>query len=104
LPPANGATTRVGYDVGNEISVTDPLGNQTHFTYDARNRLVQETDPLNSSATWVYDSAGPLVSTTDRDGRQDKFATIMPTGSSERPGWPTTLARWLSWPTPTMSL
>ena len=51
--PASGAAgagpvTTYGYDaVGNEISVTDPLGHTTWFGYDPQNRQVVTADPTS---------------------------------------------------------
>ena len=65
----NGATTRFGYDLDNNLtSVTDPVNNTTTYTYDARNRLVQE----NTSGQSVYandfeGAVGPEWSNTSVD-------------------------------------
>lgn len=96
----NGKTTRYAYAAatGDLVSVTDPLGNETTYTYDGAGRVatrvdpkgnlpgaspaefrwsyaydesgrqLTETDPLGHMSTNAYDDAGRLVSTTDANG------------------------------------
>lgn len=50
---------------GNQVSMTDGLGNQTIYTYNELNRLESVTDPLGRSILYNYDERGNLVSVTD---------------------------------------
>jgi YD repeat-containing protein len=67
-------TTVTSYDGdGNVLTVTDPNGNVTTYTYDAAGREVSELDPnpTNGTAsggpltTYAYDAAGNVSSVTD---------------------------------------
>jgi YD repeat-containing protein len=89
--PNDAPVTQYAYDkAGNVIAVTEPSGQTTQFTYDARNRRVSATlpDPFvvppsggsSGGATdlnrlkaelrtsWAYDAAGQLIFETDADG------------------------------------
>ena len=63
-------TTRIKYDGnGNKISIQDPLGRVTAFTYDQLNRLVEKTEPewktgSNKVTRYRYDGNGNLVQET----------------------------------------
>ena len=102
----NGRTTRYTYApaTGYLTSVTDPLGNETTYTYDGAGRVrtridpkgnqpgsspadfrwsytyddtgrqLTETDPLGHVTTTAYDDAGRFVSTTDANGHATSFA------------------------------
>jgi RHS repeat-associated protein len=59
--------------VGNVLSVTDPVSNQTSYTYDAQNRVTADTNELGYTRTFAYDDNGNSVSTTDRNGRTREF-------------------------------
>ena len=76
-PDAAGELERVTnftYDlVGNQLSVTDSLGNVTSFVYDNLDRLITETDPLNQATSFVYDEVGNITEQTDREGRITRF-------------------------------
>jgi RHS repeat-associated protein len=82
------------------LSVTDPLGRRTEYTYDSSgntvgityaagtanavtasftyepvfNRLATATDPLNHTMSFSYDSKGSLIGTTDPLGHQSSVA------------------------------
>ena len=60
--------------VGNLATLTDPQGNTTSFTYDARDRLIEEENELADSRLYAYNLAGDLTSLTDRNGRVREFA------------------------------
>jgi len=75
-------TTVYGYDPdGNRTNTTDPLGVQTHQTYDALNRLSQTvrdylgTDPstANTTTSYAYDSHDNLNRVTDPDGLNTSY-------------------------------
>jgi RHS repeat-associated protein len=58
------------YDaVGNQLSVTDPLGRTTSYAYDALDRQVSMTDALGAVTQYAYDAVGNPLSTTDALGR-----------------------------------
>jgi RHS repeat-associated protein len=66
LPPL---VTRYGFDGnGNITNVTDPLGRQTNWVFDAFDRCRRMTYPDLSSAEIQYDADGNIVSTTDNNG------------------------------------
>src|SRR5262249_40877741 len=58
----------------NLVVLTDPDGNKTTFTYDSRNRLMQEKDPLGNVTAYTHDVANELTALTDRNQRQIQFA------------------------------
>ena len=80
-------TTTYEYDIhGNQIKVTDTLGNITNYEYDDADRLIRTTnaagnitetvyaengrlnatiDALGNTTTYVYDATGRLLSTTN---------------------------------------
>jgi RHS repeat-associated protein len=69
------ATTGYGYDMaGNMISVTDPRGKISTFTFDARHQRTSATDPLGRITRWTYDYRGNKISETRPDGGVTHFA------------------------------
>lgn len=59
-------TWQYGYDqIGNRVSVEDPLGGTTTTTYDDLSRPVTIEDPLGRTTTTGYDAVGRLVSVND---------------------------------------
>src|SRR5262249_17235647 len=68
---ARGGIVTLAYDANNNLlNLTDPVGNQTQWQYDALNRQVQETDPLFNVSTASYDAVDRLSSATDKNGQQ----------------------------------
>ncbi len=64
-----GATRRFEYDPnGNVVSVTDELGSVWSYTFDARNRPVEQRNPLGEVRRYAYDECGNLLSLTDEIG------------------------------------
>ncbi|ERN39823.1 RHS repeat-containing protein [Rubidibacter lacunae KORDI 51-2] len=69
------------YDtVGNATEIIDPVGNETRFVYDDRDRNTQEiitTDvsgtPTELTRTYEYDAVGNRIEATDRLGRTRQF-------------------------------
>jgi YD repeat-containing protein len=62
-----------GYDLaGRQVSITDPDGNTTSYTFDAAGRKTAEQNPLGT-ATFAYDAVNQLISETDKDGRRRDF-------------------------------
>ncbi len=66
--------TSYTYDAnGNKLSVTDPKGNTTWFTYDSRNRLVYTTFADGTLKQIAYDDSGNKVSETDENGNSTLY-------------------------------
>ena len=62
------------YDAnGNVLSLTDPVGNETSYIFDALDRQIEETDPLGNITTYVYDAVGNLTERIDRIDRRIEF-------------------------------
>lgn len=65
--------------VGDLISVTDPVGNTTTFSYDSSHRMTAMTDPRQQAATSpqpltnVYDASDRVTAQTDQAGRVTAF-------------------------------
>jgi RHS repeat-associated protein len=86
----NGNSSVMSYDAkGNLITVQNAPGEIWTFTYDAQGRRVTSTDPLGKTRTLAYDG-GDLVSMTDALGRRVQFladavgrrtATVDPLGN-----------------------
>jgi YD repeat-containing protein len=53
-----------GSEAGMLLSATDPLGNQTGYTYDAVGRRTSLSDPLGHAWTFTYDSEDRLTQAT----------------------------------------
>ncbi|MEM7759407.1 MAG: RHS repeat domain-containing protein [Cyanobacteria bacterium P01_A01_bin.40] len=60
--------------MGNVISVTDPLTNQTKYEYDKLNRLIQEIDAENRPTSYEYDPVGNLLSLTDPEQNTTSYS------------------------------
>lgn len=61
--------TSYTYNAKNQlIQVTDPAGNKWTTSYDMRGRITQTSDPDNGTVTTAYDDAGDVTSTTDARG------------------------------------
>jgi len=67
ITDGNDNTTYFTYDdMGNVISITDPLNNITSFTYEPTYNLVTSiTNPLNQVTQYTYDDYGNLTVVTD---------------------------------------
>lgn len=73
-----GDETTYAYDaLGRKVSEVDPNGNvsggnpaahTTTYTYDGDDRLLSMTDPLGHTTTYTYDGDGNQLSVTDGDG------------------------------------
>ncbi len=67
--------TRFTYDrVGNLLSITDPNGNTTSFTYDALDRLIREESAAGQVTTYAYDALGNLIQMTNPRGFSVSFS------------------------------
>jgi YD repeat-containing protein len=53
--------------------LTDPLGNQTSYTYDAASNLVQTQDALNNITQMAFDADWNRTSLTDANGHQTQW-------------------------------
>jgi len=74
--------TTTFYDAAGNVAATiNPLGNEWDYSYDARNRKLQEFDPPVTDAehgnvtarpikTWQYDPAGRVVAVIDARGNE----------------------------------
>jgi YD repeat-containing protein len=64
LPDTTTASPRYeyAYDVwGNQVSLIDPLGHETHWVYNERGQLLSRTLPEGEIETFTYDSLGRQV-------------------------------------------
>jgi len=64
--PVSGTTTNT-YNATELIATQDPVGNTSHYQYDAAGRLTQVTDPLTGTALYQYDPAGNTTVITGGD-------------------------------------
>ncbi|HPN53951.1 MAG TPA: Ig-like domain-containing protein, partial [Anaerolineaceae bacterium] len=66
--------TSYGYDShGNQIAVTDTLGQTIRYEYDAADRLIRTIDQAGNVSTNVYNEKGQLVSTIDPLGNTTQY-------------------------------
>ncbi len=83
-----GRVTEYTYtSAGQVTSVTDPLGQTTTYEYDSRGRLLKRTDPLGNETTFAYDYAGHLVSMRDAAGGTTSY-TYHPNGQRATTTYP----------------
>ena len=69
----NDNTTGYAYDgEGRLVSITDPVGLVTRFTFDSH--LTSITDPASRTTRFEHDTRGNLVRITDPDGTSRQFA------------------------------
>jgi RHS repeat-associated protein len=67
--PGNVAVMTYGYDVmDNLISVTDPNGNTTRYTFDDFRRMTRHDSPVSGMTSYSYDETGNVVASTDPRG------------------------------------
>jgi RHS repeat-associated protein len=63
--PGVDAVTVYTYDaVGNRLTLTEPDGNTTTYTFDADNRLIKEVNAAGDTTLTAYDGVGNVTSTT----------------------------------------
>jgi RHS repeat-associated protein len=61
-----GNQTNITYDAkGNPLTITDADNKVTTFTYNAQGLLLTSKDALNQTTTFTYDTRGRLLTTTD---------------------------------------
>ena len=80
---SQGRVVRIGLFFGGELtvnytdagiaSITDPIGRQVRYSYDALGRLDTVTDPAGGTTRYTYDSAHKMLTVTD--GRGITFLT-----------------------------
>ncbi len=77
-------TTSYVYDptFNKPISMTDPFGNVTTYTYDDHGNLLSVKDALGRQTSYTYDSYGEKVSSTDPLGNVTQYAYTNGTLSS----------------------
>ncbi len=64
-----GNTTTYEYnDLGQPVTLADPLGNRTKTSYDAAGQLLARVLAENTSVAYTYDQAGRRTSMTDTTG------------------------------------
>jgi RHS repeat-associated protein len=69
--PLTSPTSTFTYDaVSNLLTLTDPVGNVTSWTYDGLDRVTAETNDLGKTRTFKYDAVNNLVERVDRLGRK----------------------------------
>lgn len=67
-------TVRYEYDqLGNPVSVVDPLGNVTGYEYDLMSRLTGVTEPTGTVTRYQYDAAGNLTRILYPNGAQQRY-------------------------------
>ncbi|CAK8715668.1 RHS and YD repeat-containing protein [Candidatus Electronema halotolerans] len=67
-------TVEYGYDLaGNLTSLTDPLGHQASFAYDAAHRRVEAVDFEDGTTSYAYDKVDNLISRTDAEGNATQY-------------------------------
>ena len=70
-----GQTIRMEYEsaFGRLTKLTDRLGRELGFTYDARGNLLTSTDAESRTASYEYDEYGQLTAVTDPLGRTTRY-------------------------------
>ena len=68
IEDTNGNRLTYNYTSGRLTSLTDSLGDQTIYSYNASNLVSQITDPLGRITTFSYDAARRINSVTDPTG------------------------------------
>ncbi len=66
--------SRGTHHVDRPVSVTDPRGAKTRFTYDFLNRVIAVTDPLGQAVQFEYDGNSNLTKVTDPRGGTIQYA------------------------------
>ena len=70
-----GNNTAYTYDSSdNRTSTTDGNGHLTSFTYDLAHRLTRQTNALGGQTSYTYDAAGNILTITDAAGNTTSFA------------------------------
>jgi RHS repeat-associated protein len=69
----DGTSTQSVWDKLDLVSVTDRLGRQTRYTYDANRNLVAMTDPQGRQTSYAYYPNGTLQALTDPQGNVTRW-------------------------------
>lgn len=64
----NGNSTSYTWEGANRTSMTDALGNTTHYSYNALGKLTSETNALGETTRYMYDAAGNIQGIQDAAG------------------------------------
>ncbi len=68
-----GHTTTYTYVKGLKTKMTDALGQETIYAYDALGRVISETSADKKVRRWSYDHEGNILSATDTNGQTTTF-------------------------------
>lgn len=68
--PEGGTLTVTSNQLGNPLTVTDPLNNTTSYTYNTQNQLVETLAPNGATTEAEYDNAGQVIKTVDELGNE----------------------------------
>lgn len=71
--PLNRSVTLTPDVVGRLLSVRDPLGQLSRFTYDPLDQITSQIDPQGKTVSYAYDANGNLLTFTDPKGQVTKF-------------------------------
>ena len=70
----NGFTESYEYSqYGENIKITDGLGNTTSYSYDKAGRLEKVTDPIGIATQYTYDKVGNKLTMTDGRGKTTRY-------------------------------
>ena len=56
------------------VKVIDPLGRETNFEYDDKNRLIKTVDPIGGETDRTYDANNQLLTVTNPEGQVTRWA------------------------------
>ena len=73
LTDPNGNNWTYAYDPSRVVSVGDPTGNSTDFTWDSNDNLLTLTDRNGNTTTFTYDALGNILSQLDALGNTSTF-------------------------------
>jgi RHS repeat-associated protein len=87
-----GAVTTESYNLADdEVTETDPLGNQTETYSDGDDRIIKVVNPNGTFTTNTYDAVGNLIDSTNESGQTTQYIyddenrlieTLFPNGTS----------------------
>ncbi|MFO0901979.1 MAG: RHS repeat-associated core domain-containing protein [Pirellulales bacterium] len=90
-----GLTTRFVYLGGRLNSIIDPYGRTTRVAHDDRGNLIRITDPIGNETSWEYDALHAPTSMTDANGNygEDRYSVGGRSIGSEFPDGSTSTVR-----------
>ena len=62
---AMGSSYNLEYTNGLLTKITDPLGNEWKYAYNAASQMISKTNPANQIVGYTYDTSGRLLTATD---------------------------------------